>query len=246
MAVRRNPGRGKHRAISHIVRIVVVPSPAAGPTPAVHSDRHGQNHTLTKAQLKKGKQALQGVDPAGVPITTSGKHVTMFDVLKPTDIVVIGSEPASVRVLDKDGTPVAPPAADARSSAARRGKTLTRDLHPHDDRNRDTVLRVWTESDTIEYQCDQKFAIVKVKKAGWKLFGAPDDPFETKRGKAPYKATKEQASTLDAAGNPTFVWKWKSGVVPASANNQQYKATFRIAGQLIDPDVVCGDPPPAP
>ncbi len=32
----------------------------------------------------------------------------MFDVLKPTDIVVMGSEPASVRVLDKDGKPVHP------------------------------------------------------------------------------------------------------------------------------------------
>jgi hypothetical protein len=62
----------------------------------------------------------------------------------------------------------------------------------------------------------------------------------------PYKATKERTSTTDAHGNPKFVWKWTSGVVPASANNQQYKATFKIRGQKIDPDVVCGDPPPAP
>ena len=242
-APRELPGDGKKNPVCHPVRIVVVRR-AAGSTPAVHSHGPGQSHIPTKDELKKGEQALQQMDAAGLPITTSGKHVTMFDVLKPTDIVVMGSEPASVRVLDKDGKPVAPHTADTRNSAALPGESLTRHLHPHDDRNRDTVLRVWTESDTIEYQCDEEFEIVRMERAGWKLFGAPDNPFERERGATPYKATKEPTSTTDADGNPRFVWKWTSGVMPATANNQQYKATFRIRGKLIDPDVVCGDPPP--
>ena len=242
---REVPGGGKLKPVRHTVRIVVVRS-AAGSTPAVHSGGPGQSHGLTEDQLKEGEQALQEVDTAGLPITTSGKHVTMFDVLKPTDIVVMGSEAASLRVLSKDGKPVAPHTPDTPNSAAVPSEPTTRHLHPHDDGNRDTVLRVWTESDTIEYQCDEEFEIVRMERAGWKLFGAPDNPFERERGATPYKATKEPTSTIDADGNPKFVWKWTSGVVPASANNQQFKATFKIRGKLIDPDVVCGDPPPAP
>jgi hypothetical protein len=240
---RRRPGDGKHNPVHHVVRIVVV-RPAAGSTPAVHREGPSQSHGLTEDELKGGEQALKGLDPAGLPITTSGKHVTMFDVLKPTDIVVIGSEPASLRVLNKNGKPVAPRTADASHSAAPPSEPSKKHLHPHDDRNRDTVLRVWTESDTIEYQCDEEFEIVRMERAGWKLFGAPDNPFERERGATPYKATKERTSTIDADGNPKFAWKWTSGVVPASANNQQFKATFRIRGKLIDPDVVCGSPPP--
>jgi hypothetical protein len=242
---REVPGGGRENPVHHAVRIVVV-GPAAGSTPAVHSDGPGQRHGLTEDELKKGEQALQEVDAAGLPITTSGKHVTMFDVLKPTDIVVVRFEPASLRVLNKDGKPVAPHTADTPNSAALPGEPTTKHLHAHDDRHRDTVLRVWTESDTVEYQCDEEFEIVRMERAGWKLFGAPDNPFERERGATPYKATKERTSTNDADGNPKFVWKWTSGVVPALANNQQYKATFKIRGEEIDPDVVCGDPPPAP
>jgi hypothetical protein len=239
------PGGGKENPVHHTVRIVVV-GPPAGSTPAV--DRHGpgQSHDLTEDELKKGEQALQELDAAGLPITTSGKHVTMFDVLKPTDIVVMRFEPTSLRVLNKDGKPVAPHTADTPNSAALPGEPPTKHLHAHDDCHRDTVLRVWTESDTVEYQCDEEFEIERMERAGWKLFGAPDNPFERERGATPYKATKEPTSTIDADGNPKFVWKWTSGVVPASANNQQYKATFKIRGKSIDPDVVCGDPPPAP
>ena len=59
----------------------------------------------------------------------------------------------------------------------------------------------------------------------------------TKRRKSDFATTRWK---------PEYVWTWTSGVVPASANNQQYKATFKIGGELIDPDVVCGDPPPSP
>ena len=161
----------------------------------------------------------------------------MFDVLKPTDIVVMGSEPASLRVLDKNGKPVAPRTGDAPNSAARPSKPTKKHLHPHDDRHRDTVLRVWTESDTIEYQCDEAFEIVQMDRAGWKLFGAPDNLFE-REGSDALQGDKVRTSTIDADGNPTLAWKWTSGRVPASANNQQYKATFKIRRKKIDPDVV--------
>ena len=84
----------------------------------------------------------------------------MFEVLEPTDIVVVGREPASVRTIDSKGKP-------SRDSCL-----------AHDDGHRDTVLRVWTESDTIEYQCEEKFEIMKVEKAGWKIYDTPDNPFE--------------------------------------------------------------------
>ena len=76
----------------------------------------------------------------------------MFEVLKPTDIVVIGREAASVRVVDKNGKPVP---LNASGQPASRSTAAQRQLFAHDDRNKDTVLRVWTESDTIEYQCDE-------------------------------------------------------------------------------------------
>ena len=145
----------------------------------------------------------------------------MFEALTPTDIVVVGREPASVRRL--------------------RQKLQ---LSPHDDRNKDTVLRVWTESDTIEYQCERPFEIVRVEKAGWRVYDSPDDPFG---GGAPYRAQQ----TPRAKGQKPL-WVWTSGLLPARADNQQYKMTFRIFdkngknGVEVDPDVVCGNPPPSP
>ena len=81
-----------------------------------------------------------------------------------------------------------------------------------------------------------------MEQAGWRIHGAPDNLFEAERRRTPYKATEEK--TTDASGKANSVWKWTSGRVPAKANNQQYKMTFKIDGKLIDPDVVCGDPPP--
>jgi len=136
-----------------------------------------------------------------------------FDKLSPTDIVVVGRDPASVR-----------------SSGSQRRLTA------HTDHNRDTVLRVWTESDTIEYQCDEPFKIVDVKKTGWNIYAAPDNPFGF--GDVEYVA-------LERPGRDgKSIWVWTSGLLPAGANNQQYKMTFEIDGEKIDPDVVCGNPPP--
>jgi hypothetical protein len=115
----------------------------------------------------------------------------------------------------------------------------------HDDHHTDTVLRVWTESDTIEYQCDEPFEIVGVKRAGWKIYDAPENPFGF--GKVKYIAQKRKSDTDEKP-----IWVWTSGLLPATANNQQYKMTFKIFdengknGELVDPDIVCGNPPPSP
>src|SRR5688572_8518944 len=101
---REAPGDGGKNPFHHTVRIVLV-GPGAVSTAAVDSDGPGHSHGVTEDELKKGEQALQAVDAAGLPITTSGKHVTMFDVLKPTDIVVMRFEPASLRVLALPGEP---------------------------------------------------------------------------------------------------------------------------------------------
>jgi hypothetical protein len=220
---RRLPGDGQRTKCNHIVRIVVVPrvKPQAP-----------ESHGLSDLELKEGETVLKKM-PASAHSGQPGP-TNLFEELKPTDIVVIGKEPASVRLVDKDGHGAARAASGAPSS------DLTRRLFAHNHCHQDTVLRVWTDSDTVEYQCDRAFEIVRVERSGWKLYGTAEDPFENSREKAPYRATEAR----DASGKP--VWTWKSGVVPASANNQQYKATFLIDGQEIDPDVVCGDPPPSP
>ena len=86
-----------------------------------------------------------------------------------------------------------------------------------------------------------KFEIMQVEKAGWKIYDAPDNPFA---GRPPYKATRRATD-----GKP--IWVWTSSVLPATANNQQYKMTFKIFDEHgengdVDPDVVCGNPPPIP
>jgi hypothetical protein len=141
--------------------------------------------------------------------SVSGQRKTLFNELKPTDIVVMRGEPASLR-----------------------GKGPARRLFTHDGGHRDTVLRVWTGSDTIEYHCDQPFTIVKVEKAGWKLHGTPAHPFDRE---PPYEAVKGDAH-----------FTWTSSVLTRAANNQQYKMSFKIGDQLVDPDLVCGNPPPEP
>jgi len=206
---------------------------------------HG--HGLTAQELGLAEALLKDMPAPPLPTGKAGSQPGMFEALHPTDIVVVGSEPASVRVLDKKGQPVpldefaqpVPPATGSPGAPPLRSDSPTRRLFAHDHGHKDTVLRVWTESDTIEYRCDREFQIVKVEQAGWRIYKAPADPFENSREKSPYRSTE----TRGPSGEP--VWTWKSGVLPASANNQQYKATFKIGDKLIDPDVVCGDPPPS-
>ena len=244
---------GKHNPFHHIVRIVVT-------NVAVSSEeRHGPGHShgladkareAAEAELKKMGPPPPDAAPAG-KAATSSKPTNMFEALKPTDIVVMGSEPASVRVLDKDGKPVPldengqpVPPDESRQRTSGSTAATTRRLFAHDDRHKDTVLRVWTESDTVEYQCDRPFTIEEVKRAGWHIHRSPANLFARERQGTPYTAVEDR--TMDASGNLKVVFKWTSGTVPASANNQQYKMTFKIDGELIDPDIVCGDPPPVP
>ena len=63
----------------------------------------------------------------------------------------------------------------------------------HEEHHADTVLRVWTESDTIEYQCDEPFEIVRVERAGWKIYDAPDNPFGF--GEVKYIAQERKSDT---------------------------------------------------
>jgi hypothetical protein len=219
---REVPGGGKLKPVNHIVRIVVVP-PDNGTKSASQNGGHGHSHGLTDHDRKTAQDKLTKMeppprDPSEREAARSPKPKTMFEALKSTDIVVVGLEPASVRTVDSEGNP------------------KKRELDPHNDRNKDTVLRVWTESDTIEYQCDEPFEIVRVEQAGWKIYGAPDDPFGIG---GPYTAQQRPRAQ---GQNP--LWVWRSGLLPARANNQQYKMTFRIGGVEIDPDVACGDPPP--
>jgi hypothetical protein len=207
--LRKKPGDGQRFPVRHIVRIVVVPVPGAIDAPGSHTPGH---HSLTNEQLKEAEAELKNMNAPSSSDETSQTPAKMFDVLTSTDIVVVRGEATSLR-----------------------DSSEKRELCRHDDRNRDTVLRVWTESDTIEYQCDQQFEIVKVERAGWKIYGAPDDPFGNG---GPYMAQEKPR----AGQKP--LWVWTSGLLPSRANNQQYKMTFKIGGQLVDPDVACGDPPP--
>jgi hypothetical protein len=239
---REKPGSDRRKPVHHVVRIVVARNVAVSSSRESHGPGH--SHGLTDQELKMGEEVLKGMDTREPTNRTSEPSKSMLDLLKPTDIVVIGREAASVRVLDKDGKPVPLDENGQRASAstAAAPNPPTRRLFGHDARHKDTVLRVWTESDTVEYQCDRPFTIEEVKRAGWHIHRSPANPFERERKGTPYTAIQER--TIDASGNLKFVWKWTSGTVPASANNQQYKATFKIDGELIDPDVVCGDPPP--
>ena len=224
------------KPVHHIVRIVVVP-----PRRGSRSVSQGSGHGLSKGQLKAAENALTkmsapsspgGKSAPGSSAAKSPKPKSMFEALESTDIVVVGTEPASVCLVDDSGKPVSP------ESPKVKAKTLIRKLLNHDEANRYAVLRVWTDSDTIEYQCDEPFEIVRVEKAGWKIDGTLDDPFGNSENG--YRAHKENAEGEEE------VWVWRSGLLPAAANNQQYKATFKIGGKLIDPDVVCGSPPPSP
>jgi hypothetical protein len=230
---REVPGGGKLQPVHHIVRIVVV-RPASDSIAAPESHGPGHSHGLTDGELAASEKILKETPaPPGRELAN-----TMFDALTSTDIVVVGREAASVRTVDNSGKPVSADATRQAGLAASEPKP-TRRLFGHDDRHRDTVLRVWTESDTIEYQCDEEFEIVLVERAGWKIYGAPDIPFDN--GPLPYRSEQRKRAT---DGKP--IWVWTSSVLPAKANNQQYKMSFRINGELIDPDVACGDPPPTP
>lgn len=229
LARRELPDGGKLIPVNHIVRIVVVPDSR----PQGNVDRELPERKLGDAELAAAEIELKKMPPPQSQApgnATSPAANNMFDLLEPTDIVVIRQQPASVRTVDEKEKPV------SAEVAQQSPRGLTRKLFAHSHEHTDTVLRVWTESDTIEYQCDEPFTIVEMKRAGWKLHGTPEDPFTNTK---PWEAKKR-----DRAQGEKDLWVWTSSPLPASANNQQYKMTFEIDSRKIDPDVVCGNPPP--
>ena len=97
---------------------------------------------------------------------------------------------------------------------------------------RETVLKVWTESDVIEWQSDRPFAIVTIEKAeppAPSVASAPKNPFY---GDIPFNAASSDST-----------YKYQTPKLRASANGQQYKISLRIDGRLVDPDIICGSPP---
>jgi hypothetical protein len=117
-----------------------------------------------------------------------------------------------------------------------RGEVLTSvngNLVPHDEAIKKSMVRLWSELDIIEWECDRPFVIVDLRKAhnGFYVNAlAPDDPFHVM---PPYK------SDISGARHRVV-----SSAMKTSANNQQYKFRIQVNGEIFDPDVVCGTPPP--
>ena len=104
----------------------------------------------------------------------------------------------------------------------------------HETAVREAAIRVYTESDVIEWVCDQAFSIVSTEKSHnpiWREPTAPDNPFYTG---PPY----------DAGCGADTRYRAQSTKTRKEANGQQYKVSIRIGTRLIDPDYVCGSPPP--
>jgi hypothetical protein len=103
-----------------------------------------------------------------------------------------------------------------------------------------TVLKVWTETDQIEYICDAPFEIARVDKVNdWYkekhvpvVEASKDFPFHQKLPESRSKGTQHHLLTS------TLRWE---------ANDKQYKMTFKIAQSqtetTVDPDYYCGFPP---
>ena len=112
---------------------------------------------------------------------------------------------------------------------------LKRELVPHDIAVRHAAIRVFTESDIIEWESDQPFTIVSTEKAVnaiWSEDGTPTNPFYSG---PPFESTGDTANRYRA----------RSSKAKQAANGQQYKVSIRLNdGRLVDPDYVCGDPPP--
>jgi hypothetical protein len=107
-------------------------------------------------------------------------------------------------------------------------------LVAHDMAIKHAAIRVYTESDQIEWECDRAFTIASTEKAHnpiWYQPGTPDNPFYAG---PPFVAE---------CGSDTR-YRARSSTTTAAANGQQYKVTITIGGRDVDPDYVCGNPPP--
>jgi hypothetical protein len=110
-----------------------------------------------------------------------------------------------------------------------------RKLEDHDLAIRHAAIRMFTESDVIEWESDAPFSIESTAKAEnpiWHRDGTPDNPFHT-------------GPPFDSAPHDNGRHKARSSTTTKDANGQQYKVSIRLSdGRLVDPDYVCGDPPP--
>jgi hypothetical protein len=108
-------------------------------------------------------------------------------------------------------------------------------LVPHDAAIQHAAIRMFTESDVIEWQSDAPFEIVsteKVDKPIWSKGGSPDNPFY-------------EGPPFDGGGcGQDAIYRARSSKTKDAANGQQYKVTIKIGNRLVDPDYVCGNPPP--
>jgi hypothetical protein len=131
------PSAGDVRTpVTHSVRIVVVPK--AGDVSEARDHQHG----LSDQDLAIAEKFLTETPAASSSeASASSARPMLFDVLRPTDIVVMKGEPGSLRAAGP-----------------------TRRMFSHDDRHRDTVLRHGPKRyDRIPR--DQPFEIVTVEKA---------------------------------------------------------------------------------
>ena len=133
------------------------------------NDGSGQTHGLTETQLKAAEASLQNMPAAARPAGRSRRIVARRE----EHVRGLGIHRHRGRGKRAGISP-------ARSIARERRRRLV----AHDDCHSDTVLRVWTEADTIEYQCDVPFEIVQVERAGWRIYDAPEIPFDEK-GRCP-------------------------------------------------------------
>jgi hypothetical protein len=105
-------------------------------------------------------------------------------------------------------------------------------LVDHDDAIPHSMIRMWTESDVIEWEADTPFVILSVVKAEpataiYSRDDSPDNPFYVG---PPYASDSHHVV--------------RSSIVKDTAHDQQYKVSIQIGGRTIDPDFVCGSPPP--
>jgi hypothetical protein len=97
---------------------------------------------------------------------------------------------------------------------------------------------VWTESDRVQWQCSQPFEVIRIEKApspGFQALGpgVPTNPFHV--ALTPYASHQE--------GGRHVI---QTSTARREANGQQYKITFSLSltKRVVDPDMVCGEPPP--
>src|SRR5262249_4644048 len=131
--------------------------------------------------------------------------------LKPTSIIAVRDKPASFVTVGPN-----------------------QKLVSHDPSGvRETVLHVWTESDTIEWQSDRPFEITRVAKAGPPQRGtqdtAPENPFK---------------SGFPYSGLAATNYRVQSSQLSRSPNNRQYKTSTTTDAPLSAPAFRGGAPPP--